>query len=94
MRPFRIIALAEATSFIALLVATYVKRTDGGEVGVSVLGPIHGALFIAYVLVALSLRDRAGWSPRTTLLILLGAVVPFGGYVVDQWLAKRPPLPA
>lgn len=94
MRPFRMIALAEATSFLALLVASYVKRTDGGDLGVTVLGPIHGALFIAYVLAALNLRGRAGWSARTTALILLGAVVPFGGYVVDQWLARRPPLAA
>ena len=94
MRPFRIIALAEATSFLALLAATYVKHTDGGATGVSVLGPIHGALFVAYVIVALSLRPRAGWSTQTTALVLIGAVVPFGGYVVDRWLERQPPLPA
>lgn len=94
MRPFRFIALAEASSFLALLVATYVKYTDGGATGVSILGPIHGALFLAYVIVALNLRPRAGWSPATTLLILLGAVVPFGGYAVDYWLARQPPLAA
>ncbi len=94
MRPFRTVALVEATSFLALLVATYVKRTDGGEMGVTVLGPIHGALFVAYVLIALNVRPRAGWSNQTTLLVLLGAVVPFGGYVVDRWLDRQPPLPA
>lgn len=94
MRPFRLIALAEASSFLALLVASYLKHTDGGATGVTVLGPIHGALFIAYVLAALNLRPRAGWSNRTTGLILLGAVLPFGGYVVDVWLARRPPLTA
>ena len=30
---------------------------------------------------------------RTTLLILLGAVLPFGGYVVDRWLGRREPSP-
>jgi hypothetical protein len=39
---------------------------------------------LAYVLIALSVRDVAGWSARTTLLVLLGAVLPFGGYVVDR----------
>jgi integral membrane protein len=87
---FRRIALLEATSFLALLVATYIKHQDRGEVGVDILGPIHGALFIAYVVLALSLRRRAGWSRRATLLILLGAVAPFGGYVVDAWLARQP----
>jgi len=88
MRAMRYIALAEATSFLALLVASYLKRQGEGELGVTILGPIHGALFILYVIVALNLRDRAGWSWKTTLWILLGAVVPFGGYVVDRWLVR------
>jgi integral membrane protein len=85
----RYIALAEATSFIALLVASYVKRTGGGELGVQVLGPIHGLLFIAYVVIALNLRAEAGWPGKTTFWILVGAVLPFGGYVVDWWLLRE-----
>ena len=88
MRTMRYIAFAEATSFLALLVASYLKRQGEGELGVQILGPIHGALFIVYVIVALNLRDRAGWSVKTTLLILVGAVLPFGGYVVDWWLTR------
>lgn len=85
----RYVALAEATSFIALLAASVVKRTGGGEVGVHVLGPIHGGLFIAYVVIALGIRSQFGWSGRTTFWVLVGAVVPFGGYVVDWWLARE-----
>jgi integral membrane protein len=86
----RYIALAEATSFIALLIASIVKRTGGSEVGVQILGPIHGVLFIAYVVIALNLRPRAGWSGKATFWILVGAVIPFGGYVVDWWLLRQP----
>jgi integral membrane protein len=90
VRPFRIVALAEATSFLALLVATYVKYGHDEEIGVQILGPIHGLLFIAYVLLAVRLAVELGWSMRTTLLVVAGAVVPFGGFVVDRWLARRP----
>ncbi|WP_218138181.1 DUF3817 domain-containing protein [Thermoleophilum album] len=89
-RTFRITALAEATSFLALLVATYVKYGHDEPVGVQILGPLHGLLFIAYVLLAFNLASRAGWATRTTGLVLVGAVLPFGGYVVDRWLARRP----
>ena len=89
MKPLRYVALAEATSFLALLVASVVKRTDGNEVGVHILGPVHGALFLAYVILALNLRAEAGWSAKTTFWILAGAVLPFGGYVVDWWLARE-----
>lgn len=85
----RYIALAEATSFIALLIASYVKRTGGGEMGVHILGPVHGILFVIYVVVALNLRAGAGWSAKTTFWILVGAVLPFGGYVVDWWLVRE-----
>jgi integral membrane protein len=89
LRTFRWVALIEATSFLALLVATVIKRTDGGEGGVQILGPIHGLLFVAYVAIALSIRADAGWTWKQTFWILVGAVVPFGGYVVDWWLVKR-----
>jgi integral membrane protein len=90
----RYIALAEATSFIALLIASVVKRTGGSEVGVQILGPIHGALFIAYVLVALNIRQDLGWSGRTTFWVLVAAVIPFGGYVVEWRLLRERPRPA
>ncbi len=89
-RTFRITAIVEATSFLALLVATYVKYGHDQPEGVQILGPVHGLLFIAYVLLALNLAGRAGWGLRTTILVLAGAVVPFGGYVVDRWLARQP----
>lgn len=89
IRNLRYVALAEATTFLGLLVATYVKYSAGEAAGVQILGPIHGALFIAYVLMTLNLRPRAGWGTRATLGVLLGAVLPFGGYVVDRWLATN-----
>jgi integral membrane protein len=85
----RYIAFAEATSFIALLIASVIKHSGGGEVGVQVLGPIHGLLFIAYVWIALAIRNEMGWSGKTTFWVLVGAVIPFGGYVVDWWLLRE-----
>jgi integral membrane protein len=88
-RIFRITAVLEATSFLLLLVATYVKYGHDEPVGVEILGPIHGALFLAYVAIALFLASREEWPGRTTLLVLAGAVVPFGGYAVDRWLKRQ-----
>ncbi len=91
---FRITALAEATSFLALLAATYVKYGYDEPIGVEVLGPLHGLLFVGYVLLALYLAPRAGWNVRTRVMVLVGAVLPFGGYVVDRWLVRRAVSPA
>ena len=88
---FRIIAIVEATSYLALLVATGIKYGADAAGGVEVLGPVHGTLFLLYVVVALLLRIDTKWTVGTTLFILAGAVVPFGGYAVDAWLAKHNP---
>lgn len=86
IRNFRYVATIEATSFLVLLYFSVINRSESM---VSILGALHGALFIAYVGFAWLLREKAGWSPVQTLWILLGAVVPFGGFVVDWWLAKN-----
>jgi len=88
IKTFRYVALAEATSFLILLVAAVVKRTQDEPAGVEIMGPIHGVLFLAYVAIALAVRAQAGWTARQTLGVLVGAVLPFGGFVVDRWLAK------
>ncbi len=88
IKTFRYVALAEAVSFLILLVFTAVKHSGGAEGGVSVMGPIHGVLFLAYVALALGVRDAAGWSARVTLFVLIAAVLPFGGIAVDRWLAR------
>ena len=89
LKTFRVVALTEATSFLLLLIASVLKRTADAAIGVTVLGPIHGLLFVAYVLIALNLKAEQGWSGKETGFSLLAAVLPFGGYVVDRWLARR-----
>lgn len=94
IRNFRYLALAEAISFLILIVFSVIKNTGGSEVGVSVMGPIHGLLFIGYVAMTLGLREAADWNTKVTFWILVGAVVPFGGFVVDWWLGKNSPATA
>lgn len=96
IRNFRYLALAEAVSFLLLLVFTVIKNTGGSEAGVSILGPIHGLFFIGYIAMAFGLRAAAGWRNRVTFWIMVGAILPFGGFVVDWWLGKNTPadLPA
>ena len=79
-----------------LLLCVYFKYGHGlARGGVKVMGPIHGMLFLAYVYVAaIMVRPKAGWSNQTTLYVLIGAVLPFGGFVVDRWLVRTNPAAA
>jgi integral membrane protein len=87
-RWFRLVALAEAISWLALIVATIVKYAADAPLGVHVLGPIHGVLFLGYVVLALEVRRKLQWDARTLLLVLAESVVPGGGFLA----ARRPDL--
>jgi integral membrane protein len=91
---FRKVALAEATSFLALLLATIIKYSADAPQGVKVLGPIHGALFLGYVALLLFVRVERQWGLLATLLVFIGAVIPFGGYAVERWMSRTDTKPA
>src|SRR3954453_15157912 len=52
----------------------YVPRTS--KLGVHVFGPVHGAIFLAYVVLALVAARVLRWTQRTTLLALVASVAP------------------
>jgi integral membrane protein len=86
---FRIVAVAEALSWIGLLAGMYVKRVLGtSEVGVQVFGPIHGAVFVAYVVVAVFAARVLGWSRGTMLQALAAAVPPLVTVWFERWASR------
>jgi len=84
---FRLIALAEAVSWVGLLVGMYFKYvgTPRTEVGVKVFGMAHGLVFIAFVVAALLVGVAAKWSARTWLLALLASIVPLASVIFLIW---------
>ncbi len=84
---FRLIAFAEAVSWAGLLIGMYFKYLGSPqtEVGVKVFGPVHGGIFIAFVVAALLVGIAHKWGPGTWLLALLGSIVPFGSVIFLIW---------
>ena len=86
---FRAVAVAEAITWVGLLAGMYVKYVpETSEVGVKVFGPIHGAVFVLYVVITLVTARRLRWSPGTTLLALVASIPPFATVVFEIW-ARR-----
>jgi integral membrane protein len=91
---FRIVAVAEALSWVGLLIGMYVKYVpETTELGVKVFGPIHGGIFVAYVVVALVASRVLRWSPRTTLLALLCSVPPLATVWFERLATRNDKLP-
>ncbi len=69
MQALRLVALLETLSFAVLLLGSVLKRTTGPDL-VPVLGPLHGALFVALVFLVLVNLARLRWSWWFTLVML------------------------
>ena len=95
IRIFKILAIAEACSWAALLVGMFLKWiTRTTELGVEIAGPIHGALFIGYGILALGLWRLQRWPFRVALLAGLSAVLPFATVWFERWAGSHGYLPA
>jgi integral membrane protein len=83
---FRAVAIAEALSWALLLSAMFCKWVLKSEPfglhegGVPVAGPIHGGIFVAYVLSCIAAAVVFKWEARTTLLALGSSIPPFFTY--------------
>ena len=86
---FRVVAVAEACSWVGLLIGMFVKWVlETSEVGVQVFGPIHGGVFVAYVLVTLVAARVLRWSVGTTLLGLAASVPPLVTIWFERWATR------
>ncbi len=91
---FRVVAVAEACSWIGLLIGMFFKYvTETGELGVKVFGPIHGGLFMAYVAVTLLLAVRGRWSIGQVALGLVSSVPPLMTLWFDRYAERRGIIP-
>ena len=87
---FVIVAIAEAVSWAALLTGMVFKYlVVGNDIGVKIAGPIHGFLFMAYVVVTVVLAGLARWRWWVTLIALVCAVPPFATLAFERWARGR-----
>jgi integral membrane protein len=86
---FRFFAQAEAVSWAGLLIGMLFKYVlSDDEIGVKIFGPVHGVIFVAYVLVALLASAAQKWERGTTVLALLASIPPFGTIVFERWAIR------
>lgn len=91
-RTFRVVAVAEACSWLGLLVGMFFKYvTVLNPIGVKIFGPIHGALFVAYLVSLAWVARRERWGFWRLVFGAAAAVPPFTSVVFERWVAARRP---
>ncbi|MCC8409401.1 DUF3817 domain-containing protein [Mucilaginibacter sp. UR6-1] len=87
----RLLALLEGLSLIVLVfVAMPVKYIFNDASWVKAIGPVHGVLFLLFVVNTISAGIELRWKfSETTWKVLLACIIPFGTFYVDRKILSR-----
>lgn len=87
---FHVVAVAEALSWLLLLAGMWRAYVSGdGRGGIELFGPIHGGIFVAFVVVTLVAAWTLRWSVWTTLFALAAAIPPLATVIFDVVASRR-----
>ena len=82
---FKIVSYLEGISYLLLLgVGVPLKYLAGNDSWVKSLGMPHGLLFVAYIFLAIVVRQSKNWDTKTTVVVLIASIIPFGTFYVDK----------
>ncbi|MGA5819650.1 DUF3817 domain-containing protein [Kitasatospora sp. NPDC094028] len=84
----RLISAPEGISFVLLLICTALKYTTSFN-AVPVMGPLHGTLFLVYVVFWIQAWQKQKWDSKRGILLFVLSVVPFGGIYTEKTLAQE-----
>lgn len=96
---FRVMAYVVGVLLLVLVfVAVPLKYFADEPLMVSVVGPLHGFLYMVYLVTAFDLAVRAKWPFVRTVLVLLAGTVPVMSFVAERkvtgWMRQRTPATA
>jgi integral membrane protein len=55
----------------------------------AIVGPVHGFLYIIYLVVIVDLALKARWSLKGTILVMLSGVVPVGSFFAERKVTQK-----
>lgn len=87
---YRVMAYAVGVGLLVLvLVGMPLQFAAGRPQVVQVVGPIHGFLYIVYLLAAADLTRRGRWPLSQLAGVILAGLVPFVAFVVERRVTRR-----
>ncbi|MFC5261687.1 DUF3817 domain-containing protein [Kribbella qitaiheensis] len=82
---YRIIAYIVGVMLLVLLfVAMPLKYLGDNPAAMNVVGPLHGFLYVVYLLGAFDLARRVRWSLGRMILVALAGTIPFLSFYAER----------
>ncbi|MCI9889051.1 DUF3817 domain-containing protein [Micrococcales bacterium 31B] len=90
VQAFKVVAVLEAISWAGLITGMIFKYGPAdNELGVTVFGPIHGGIFVIYLVITGFTALVQHWNFKESLLGMLSSVPPFFTVVFEIFAARR-----
>lgn len=90
LRLFRLVAYIEGLSFVLLVfVAMPLKYWADFPLAVRVLGTVHGALFVAFIVLLARAASELAWPKKRWAVAFSSSLVPFGTFAFDPSLKRE-----
>jgi integral membrane protein len=86
---YRVMAYVTGTVLIVLCALALMQAFVHDEAAVNVVGTIHGALYIIYLLVAFPLARRLRLPAGPTVAVLLAGTVPVMTFIIERHISHR-----
>lgn len=82
---FKIVGKLEGLSLLFLMfLAMPLKYFADSPLAVKIIGSLHGALFVFYLIFAAILFKRLKWSIDTLVICVIFASLPFGTFIFEK----------
>jgi integral membrane protein len=86
---FRVMAYVVGVGLLALCAAMVLKYAFDEDQYVAIIGPVHGFLYIVYLVAVVDLGLKARWSLKGTILVMLAGVVPLVSFFVERRVTAK-----
>lgn len=86
---FRIAAVLTGIGLLVLVVVMVIRLGYDNATPSQVWSPIHGALYLLYLALAVDLGIRARWSAKGIVLVLIAGCVPFVSFAAERIVTQR-----
>ena len=87
---YRVMAYVVGVMLLVLVLVAVPLRYAAGIPEVSkVVSPVHGFLYIVYLVAAFDLALKARWTAKGTVLVLLAGTIPFVSFVAERIVTRK-----
>nr|WP_243859836.1 DUF3817 domain-containing protein [Amycolatopsis arida] len=86
---FRVAAYVTGVGLLGLCAVMVIRYGFDNPTPSAVYSPIHGVLYMIYLVLTVDLAIKARWSVKGAVLVLLAGCVPLVSFVAERAVTRR-----